>query len=120
MNHKDLDVWKKGMDLVELIYTLTSKLPTEERYGLIAQMRLAAVSIPSNIAEGAARKSNKEFLQFISVALGSIAEIETIYLIALRLNYVEKDQKVFDLLADEKHLLLGFRNHIKKHLTTNF
>jgi four helix bundle protein len=120
MNHKDLDVWKKGMELVEMVYTITTNFPDSERYGLTAQMRRAAVSIPSNIAEGAARKSNKEFLQFISIALGSLAELETQYFISLNLNFTVKDQKVFDLLADEKHLLLGFRNHIKKHLTTNF
>jgi len=120
MNHKDLDVWKKGMDLVEIVYSFTTDFPDNERYGLISQMRRAAVSIPSNIAEGAARKSNKEFLQFIAIALGSLAELETQYLIALKLNFVEKDQKVLDALADEKHLLLGFRNHIKKHLTSNF
>ncbi len=120
MNHKDLDVWKTGMELVELIYTLTANFPDIERYGLTTQMRRAAVSIPSNIAEGAARKSNKEFLQFISIALGSLAEIETQYLIALKLKFIEKDIRVVEMLAEEKRLLLGFRNHVKKHLATNF
>jgi len=60
MDHKELDVWKKSMDLVELVYQLTCQFPTDERFGLVSQMRRAAVSIPSNIAEGAARKSDKE------------------------------------------------------------
>ncbi len=70
MNHKDLDVWKKSMDLVELIYSLTSQFPTDEKFGLVSQMRRAAVSIPSNIAEGAARKGDKELIQFLMIAIG--------------------------------------------------
>jgi four helix bundle protein len=77
MNHKDLDVWKKSMNLVVLIYDITSKFPSDERFGLTSQMRRAAVSIPSNIAEGAARKGDKEFIQFLMIALGSLSELET-------------------------------------------
>jgi four helix bundle protein len=77
MNHKDLDVWKKSMNLVVLIYDITSKFPSDERFGLTSQMRRAAVSIPSNIAEGAARKGDKEFIQFLMIALGSLSEVET-------------------------------------------
>ena len=80
-----MDVWKKSMDLVEAIYDLTASFPSEEKYGLTSQIRRASVSIPSNISEGAARKNNKEFSQFISIALGSLAELETQYLIAIRL-----------------------------------
>lgn len=87
MNHKELDVWKKGMDLVEKIYSLSASFPAEERFGLTSQIRRAAVSVPSNIAEGAARKSDKELLQFISIAIGSLAELETQYLIAIRLGF---------------------------------
>jgi four helix bundle protein len=77
MDHKDLDVWKKSMNLVVLIYDITSKFPSDERFGLTSQMRRAAVSIPSNIAEGAARKGDKEFIQFLMIALGSLSELET-------------------------------------------
>ena len=83
MNHKDLDVWKKSMDLVEAVYALTKSFPDDERFGLTNQIQRAAVSVPSNIAEGSARKSDKELIQFIYIALGSLSEIETQYLIAL-------------------------------------
>ena len=90
MNHKDLDVWKRSMDLVEEIYKITSKFPSSEIYGLTSQLRRAAVSVPSNIAEGASRKGDKELLYFINVAIGSIAEIETQMLIAVRLKYISE------------------------------
>ena len=72
MNHKDLDVWKKSMDLVEVIYKLTQQFPDAEKFGLISQMRRAAVSIPSNLAEGVARKGDKELIHFLHIALGSL------------------------------------------------
>jgi four helix bundle protein len=114
MDHKDLDVWKKGMELVERVYSMSRAFPDSERYGLTSQIRRAAVSIPSNIAEGAARKSDKELLQFLSIAIGSLAELETQYLIAIRLGFLEKDKSLTNLINDEKQLLLGFRNYIKK------
>jgi len=85
--HKDLEVWKKSMDFVELIYKETAKFPADELYGLTSQMRRAAVSIPSNIAEGAARNGKKEFVQFLYIALGSLSELETQIIIAKRLAY---------------------------------
>lgn len=113
MDHKDLDVWKKGMELVERVYSMSRAFPDSERFGLTSQIRRAAVSIPSNIAEGAARKSDKELLQFLSIAIGSLAELETQYLIAIRLGFLEKDKSLTNLINDEKQLLLGFRNYIK-------
>ena len=114
MDHKQLDVWKTAMDLVEEIYKISSKFPNEERYGLTSQMRRAAVSIPSNIAEGAGRKGDKELLQFVSIAIGSLSELETQYLIAVRLDYLENNKETLKLLLKQKKLLLGFRNYIKK------
>ena len=114
MDHKDLDVWKKSMDLVVLIYDLTSKFPSDERFGLTSQMRRAAVSIPSNIAEGAARKSNKEFLQFLSIALGSLSELETQYILSKRLHFITDHEGLEHMLIDVKKLVLGFRNYLKK------
>lgn len=73
MDHKGMNVWLKSMDLVETIYRLSGNFPKEEIYGLTSQIQRAAVSIPSNIAEGAARKGDKEFVQFISIALGSLS-----------------------------------------------
>ena len=113
MDHKDLDVWKKGMELVEKVYSISSAFPDSERFGLTSQIRRAAVSIPSNIAEGSARKSDKELLQFLSIALGSLAEVETQFLIAIRLDLAKKDTAISALLNEEKQLLLGFRNYIK-------
>lgn len=89
-SYKDLIVWQKAMDLVELVYHLTKLFPKDEQYGLSNQLRRAAVSIPSNIAEGQARNSTAEFRNFLSIARGSLAELETQLLIAERLNYIEQ------------------------------
>jgi four helix bundle protein len=70
MNHKELDVWKKSMDLVEVIYQLTNDFPDSEKFGLTNQIRRAVVSIPSNIAEGSGRKNDKDLIQFVHIALG--------------------------------------------------
>jgi four helix bundle protein len=75
--HRDLDVWRTAIDLAKDVYEVTQRYPKEEVFGLVAQMRRCAVSIPSNIAEGAARNSRKEFLQFLHIALGSAAELDT-------------------------------------------
>ena len=112
MDHKDLDVWKKSMDLVELIYDFTKFFPEYEKYGLTSQMRRAAVSIPSNIAEGAARKGDKEFIQFLMVSLGSLSELETQYLISVRLKFSDSNEKIEKTIVDTKKLLLGFRNYL--------
>lgn len=89
--HKDLDIWKRGMSFVEQIYKAATRFPTEEIYGLTSQLRRAAVSFPSNIAEGAARSSVKEYIQFLYVALGSLSEIETQVMIAGKLGYLSVD-----------------------------
>ena len=81
-SYQDLEVWKKSIDFVEQIYRLVKQLPKEETYALSDQMRRAAVSIPSNIAEGANRKTTKEYIQFLYIALGSAAELETQLIIA--------------------------------------
>ena len=98
--HKDLDVWKRSMGFITLLYKLTTNFPKDEIYGLTNQMRRAAVSIPSNIAEGAARKSNKEYIQFLYIALGSAAELETQLIVSKNLNFI--DDKSFDLLVKER------------------
>ena len=87
-NFKDLRVWQKVIDLTAEIYSLLSTFPSEEKFGLVSQMKRAAVSIPSNIAEGAGRNSNKEFKYFLSISLGSLFEIETQLIIANRLELV--------------------------------
>jgi len=112
-NHMDLDVWKNSMNLVERIYKLSSQFPKEEIYGLTSQIRRASVSIPSNIAEGSARNSNKEFIQFLYISLGSTAEVETQLLIAQRLNYVQAiETELNDIIAIKK-MLNGLINYTK-------
>ena len=114
MDHKEMDVWKTGMILVEKIYELIAEFPREEKYGLASQMKRAAVSIPSNIAEGAARKSNKEFGQFISISLGSLAELETQYLLAIRLRFIDENSELNEMFESMRRLLIGTRNYLNK------
>lgn len=90
-SHKDLVVWQKGITLVESVYRLTRSFPAEEKFGLSSQMRRAAVSIPSNIAEGRSRNSRKDFAQFLHVAFGSASELGTQLEIAKRLGYGKKE-----------------------------
>ena len=90
--HKDLEVWKNGITLVTDIYQITKNYPKEEVYGLTSQIRRAAVSIPSNIAEGAARNYEKEFIQFLYIAFGSLSELETQLIISMNLHYIEPNQ----------------------------
>ena len=115
MNHKDLEVWKKAMDLVVAVYEVSNAFPDTERYGLTQQMRRSAISIPSNIAEGAGRKGSKEFIQFVSIALGSLSELETQLILSSRLNYIHDDAPIMEDLIRVRQLLIGFRNHLQKN-----
>lgn len=90
--HKKLDVWKPSMDLVAEIYKLTPLLPDEERYNLSSQMKRAAVSVPANIAEGAARNTKKEFASFLHIAQGSLSELDTHIETAMRLEYFSRNK----------------------------
>jgi four helix bundle protein len=87
-NYQDLQVWQKALDWAEAVYEATAHWPKDERFGLITQIRRAAVSVASNIAEGAARRSTGEFIQFVGMAQGSLAEAETQLLLARRFNYL--------------------------------
>lgn len=91
----DLIVWQKGIELVQKIYEAAKKFPQEEQYALSLQMRRASVSVPSNIAEGFRRKHNKEYKQFLNIALGSCAEVETQVIIAAKLGYIDGEDKNF-------------------------
>ncbi len=88
---KDLEIWQRGINLTESIYKLTKLFPDEERYCLTSQIRRAAISIPSNIAEGFGRRYNKEYRQFLHVSLGSCAELITQLIIAARLKYIDEN-----------------------------
>jgi len=112
--HRDLDVWKKSMDLVEVLYRSTKDFPKEEIYSLTSQIRRSVISIPSNIAEGAARNSKKEFIQFLHIALGSTSELETQLLIAERLGYLKNSFEFINKLNDIKKMLIGLISFLKK------
>jgi four helix bundle protein len=101
-DYKDLRVWQKGIEIVDKIYSMTNSFPKDELYGLVSQMRKAAVSIPSNIAEGFARQHNKEYKQFLYISLGSCAELDTQLIIAHRRDYITK-KKLEELVEDINH-----------------
>ncbi|MBS0457068.1 MAG: four helix bundle protein [Proteobacteria bacterium] len=92
--HEELDVWREAMALVESIYACSSRFPDSERFGLTSQIRRSAVSIPSNIAEGAARRSTPELLRFLAIARGSLSELDTQLQIAIRLLYAATDPAI--------------------------
>lgn len=89
--YKELVIWQRAMQLVKSVYRLTETFAPDERYGLVLQMRRAAVSIPSNIAEGQARRGTKEFVHFLGLASGSVAELETQLLLSIDLHYVQRE-----------------------------
>jgi four helix bundle protein len=90
--HKDLEVWKQSIRFVQQIYDATSRFPKNELFGITDQIRRAAISIPANISEGSARKSSLEFRHFLSISFGSIAEVETLLIIASGLGYLENER----------------------------
>jgi four helix bundle protein len=116
--HHNLDVWQKAVDFVIEVYKATEDFPKEERFGLTSQVRRAAVSIPANIAEGAGRKSEKEFLNFLSIAQGSASEVETELLIAFRLKYLDESKynSLLESLDDIGRMLTGLSNHLKRKI----
>lgn len=113
--HHDLEVWQDGIALVKLVYSFTSKLPDDERFGLVAQMRRAAVSVPSNLAEGAARGSRQEFARFVAIARGSMAELETQLIIAIELGFATDAavlmQRINQLYPRLNKLHVSLTNH---------
>jgi four helix bundle protein len=111
--HYKLDAWKISRELVRDIYLLTQRFPKDEMFGLTAQMRRAAVSIPSNIAEGAARAGDKEFAQFLNVARGSLSELETQLLIATDLGYIKSDDSIFDIVDSVSRLITGLHKSVR-------
>ncbi|WP_298624104.1 four helix bundle protein [uncultured Zoogloea sp.] len=105
--HERLDAWRQGMLLVKAVYDVSARFPGDERFGLTQQMRRAAVSIPSNIAEGAARSGAKEYAHFISVARGSLAELTTQIQIARMLGYLDDTTEILNLTDHVGRLLTG-------------
>jgi four helix bundle protein len=115
---KGLRVWQLGIEIVKEIYRLTENFPKKEVYGLTSEIRRSVISIPSNIAEGFRRYHNKEYRQFLFVALGSCAELETQIIIAKELSYINEDDKV-KVLEKNDHLSRMISNLIKKIVVEN-
>ena len=112
---RDLTTWQRAMDLVAQVYRMVKKLPSEETYALGSQIRRAVVSIPANIAEGHARQHTKEFLQYLSIARGSTAELWTLLIIAARLSYLTPKElaELEAILQETRRLLSGLINQLK-------
>jgi four helix bundle protein len=115
-SYRDLIVWQKAITLAKLIYRLTQQLPSEEKFGLVSQMRRAAVSVPSNIAEGQARRGTREFIQFIAHAEGSLAELDTQLTLAADLGYAGRPQTLEALSQIEE--LRRMLNALRRKLET--
>ncbi len=112
---KKLKIWQDGIQLVEQIYQLTNKFPREEKFGLTSQMTRAAVSIPSNIAEGGARNSQKEYKRFLEIALGSAFELETQLIITGRLGWMHEESsgELLNAVIEEQKMISGFIRQMK-------
>jgi four helix bundle protein len=116
-NYQDLKAWQQAIDLAELVYRVTSEFPREETYGLRAQTRRAAVSIPSNIAEGQGRRTDKEFQRFLSIAHGSLREVETQTILAQRLGYISPESRaqILQHASEVGRLVTGLSNSLTQH-----
>ncbi|MCL5405686.1 MAG: four helix bundle protein [Deltaproteobacteria bacterium] len=111
--HKDLEAWKRAMALAKDVYELTADFPRSEVNGLVSQMRRSAVSIASNIAEGAARHTDREFIQFLYVALGSTAELDTQYILSKELRLTEGSASVECAIEDVRKMTIGLIRYLK-------
>jgi len=114
--HHNLEVWKRSLNFVTKVYKITARFPDAEKFGLVSQMRRAAVSIPSNIAEGAARKSKKEFINFLHIAQGSAAELETQILISQNLAFILQPQvdPLLQELEEISKMIIGLQKSLRK------
>jgi four helix bundle protein len=113
-SYKDLVVWQKGIALAKLVYGLTGSFPSEEKFGIVAQMRRAAVSVPSNIAEGQARHTTGEFIQFLSHAEGSVAELDTQLILSIELKFCNSAaaDASFALISEIRRMLNALRRKL--------
>jgi len=113
--HYDLNVWNDAIKLVKDIYNITAKFPKEELYGLTSQIKRAVISIPSNIAEGASRQTEKEFIQFLYISLGSASEVETQLIVAKELNFINENDLnyLLEKLKKIKKMINGLIKHLK-------
>ena len=114
LNHKKLDVWNKGMDLVTEIYNVTKQFPIDEQYGLTSQLRRSVVSVVSNISEGASRKSSKERKRFFEISRSSLVELDTQIEISIKLNYINDKKNVDNISEMINHIFAMLSNLIAK------
>ncbi|CCE23585.1 four helix bundle protein [Methylotuvimicrobium alcaliphilum] len=117
--HYQLQAWQSAMHLVKLVYLWSQDFPIEEKYGLQSQIRRAAISIPSNIAEGAGRTGSREFVHFLSITKGSLSELETQYLLALDLGFASSDQVLEDMLTRTSKLVSGLHKFHKQKIDSS-
>jgi four helix bundle protein len=117
MTHKDLDVYKLSLDPVEEIYKLTKSFPASENFGLTFQLRRAEVSLPSNIAEGASRSYTKDFIRFLNISAGSLAEIETQLVIAERISYIIFNNELKSKITIIRKMLYRLKQSLHKKLS---
>ena len=116
MYHRDLNVWREGIELVKMVYQVLEHFPKNEEFALSFQIRKSVVSIPSNIAEGCGRDSDKELFHFLGIAAGSLAELETQLYIAKELGYVDDISEIENKMKAVQKLLTGFRKYIKNNI----
>ncbi|MFN0082879.1 MAG: four helix bundle protein [Ferruginibacter sp.] len=116
-NFKELKFWQKAVDLSVMVYKITANFPAEQKFGLVSQLRRATISIASNIAEGASRNSDKEFLHFLSLSTGSAFEIETQLIIATKLNFVDQNQleNLLKQLTEIQKMIYSFSKKLKEN-----
>lgn len=118
--YRDLKVWQLGVEISLAVYDLTELFPKTEIYGLVSQLRRASVSIPSNVAEGNSRGQTKDFIRFLSIARGSVAEVETQLIIAEKRGYIQRKalDRMMSMLDEESRMLAGLRRSLKLNLNS--
>ena len=117
-SYRDLKVWQRAMELAELSYQITKEYPSEERYGLISQIRRSSTSVVANIAEGQGRSHVKEFLNHLSMAKGSLVELETLLLLSQRVGFLKEPQlaKAMEISAEVGRMITGLRHSLESRL----
>ncbi|WP_298881136.1 four helix bundle protein [uncultured Polaribacter sp.] len=114
-NFRKLKIWQQGIEIVKEVYKLSQKLPSEEKFGIKSQITRAAISVPSNIAEGSSRNSEIEFKRFLEIAMGSLFEVETQLIIVEQLGFIKSEdlKSIFEMIALEGKMINGLINTIK-------
>lgn len=117
-NYRDLSVWQLGINIAVQVYEATRQFPADERFGLTSQLRRAAASVPANVAEGHARSSTKDYLRYIAIAIGSLAETATFIELAGRLNYDDVDElrRIYELTTEERRMLRSLQKSLRRRL----